>query len=297
MERLPDCGNELVLRSCTAGRSCKTGAMPLRRRVWEIVEFAREGDRVSRVFDVVIIALIIVNVLATILETVEPLGTRYGAAFFWFEWVSVAIFSVELALRFWSSAECAESGGWAGRWRWLRSPGAIIDIVAVAPAWLALLGGPALDGRTLRALRLMRLFRLFKLMRYHRTLRLMSEAVKERREELVLSLVLTMLLLLVASSLMYQVEHDAQPELFSSIPATMWWGIATLTTVGYGDLAPVTALGRLLGGIVAILGIGLFALPAGILSSAFSDVLQRRRMERQAEADAASNAAAGLEPS
>jgi voltage-gated potassium channel len=249
-----------------------------RHRIWEVVDHARLGDRASRAFDVSISLLIVVNVAAAVLETVDGVVARYAVALLVLELVSLKIFTIEFAVRWWASAE-REPGlpAWRSRLRWLRSGGAVIDLLAIAPTWLVILGGPGLDARTIRALRLMRLFRLLKVGRYAQTLRTLGDAIRERREELVIGLVLTGMLLLIVSTLMYHVEHDAQPDVFSSIPATMWWGIATLTTVGYGDMAPVTPLGRLLGGLSALLGIGLFALPAGILSAAFSDALRRSR--------------------
>ena len=133
------------------------------------------------------------------------------------------------------------------------------------------------DLRLLRVLRIFKIFRLFKIARYITALSLINRVMKDKREELVVSLIFTVFLLLIASTLMYHVENGAQPERFSSIPETMWWGIATLTTVGYGDMYPITALGKILGGVISIIGIGLFALPTGILASGFSEELARRK--------------------
>lgn len=131
--------------------------------------------------------------------------------------------------------------------------------------------------RFARALRLMRLFRLAKLTRYLRSIRLFGEVARDKREELVVSVFVLFLLLLLSSSLMYFVENEAQPDKFSSIPATMWWAIATLTTVGYGDLYPITGLGRLFGSLVAVMGIGLFALPTAILGTGFVEAIGKEK--------------------
>lgn len=131
----------------------------------------------------------------------------------------------------------------------------------------------------LRGLRIFRIFRLFKIARYLNALTLIRKVFAKKKEELVISPFATIFLLLITSTIMYYIENEVQPENFSSIPETMWWGIATLTTVGYGDVYPFTPLGKFLGGIIAIIGVGLFALPAGILASGFSDELSKGKSE------------------
>jgi voltage-gated potassium channel len=159
-----------------------------------------------------------------------------------------------------------------GRLRYMSSTMAIIDLLAILPFYLAYL---PVDLIVIRAIRLFRLFRLLKIARYLKALNLIQAVVRERKEQIYLSVMFIAFLLIVISTLMFYVEHDAQPQVFSSIPASMWWGIETLTTVGYGDMLPVTPFGRVLGGMIAVLGIGLFALPAGILSSGLTEHLQK----------------------
>lgn len=149
---------------------------------------------------------------------------------------------------------------------------AIIDLLAILPFYLPFVG---VDLRLLRMLRLLRIFRLFKIARYLKALNLMKRVFSKKKEELIIALIFTIFLLLIASTLMYYVENEVQPENFSSIPETMWWGIATLTTVGYGDIYPISGLGQILGGVIAIIGIGLFALPTGILAAGFSEELSQ----------------------
>lgn len=249
--------------------------MPLRKqRVYEILEVAREDDCTSRRFDIFIISLILLNVVAVVLETVEGIREPAGAFFFWFEVVSVAIFTVEYLLRIWS---CTAMPGYGhalrGRFRYALRPIILTDLLAIAPAYLTMF---AVDLRFLRALRALRVFRLLKLHRYSVALQTLSDVVVSKKEELAVTLGTLIILLLISSSLMYYVEHDAQPDDFSSIPAAMWWSVATLTTVGYGDVYPITPLGRLIGAVIAILGIGMFALPAGILGGAFVERLSGR---------------------
>jgi voltage-gated potassium channel len=162
-----------------------------------------------------------------------------------------------------------------GRIRYAFSLMAVVDLLAILPAFMPLIF--PLDLRILRFLRLFRLFRLFKLSRYVESLNTLDDVVRSKKEELLVTVVMIGMLLVFASSLMYIVETEAQPDKFPDIPSAMWWGVATLTTVGYGDVFPITALGKLLGGFIAFLGIGMFALPTGILASGFSEEIKKRR--------------------
>lgn len=230
-------------------------------------------------------ALIVVNVAAVVLETIPTLRASYAAGFYALEAASLSIFGVEYLLRLWTAGEHERYRGPLGRLRWALTPGAIVDLLAIAPALFLT------DLRMVRILRLSRLVRIAKLGRYSLALRTLRRVLIARLPD-VLSLSFVLLILLVlSSSLMYLLERDAQPDTFSSIPATMWWGIVTLTTIGYGDMAPVTAEGKLLGSFVAILGLGMFALPAGLLGGAFVEELGKaRRLNREQRAAAANSA-------
>jgi voltage-gated potassium channel len=149
--------------------------------------------------------------------------------------------------------------------------GAIVDFVAIAPFFLPLIF--TVDLRIMRLLRLLRIVRLLKLGRYSKDIQRIGHVFWEKKEELGVTLAFMTMLLVIMSTIMFYVEHVAQPEAFSSIPATMWWGLATLTTVGYGDMYPVTAIGKCIAGFFSLFGIAMFALPAGILSSGFSDMI------------------------
>ena len=253
----------------------------IRKRVYEIVSVAREGDTASRAFDLFIVALIALNVLALVIGTLPALSSC-RPLFRAFEVASVVIFTLEYALRIWSAVECGTlSHPIKGRLRFALSGMLIADLLAILPFYVTLFvpAAAALDLRVLRALRLMRVFRLFKLGRYSNAMRVLGRVLRDKKEELGIAVFVVLILLVLASSLMYFVENPAQPETFPSIPAAMWWGVATLTTVGYGDVVPVTALGKALGTIVSILGIGLFALPAGILASGFASEMQHEETE------------------
>lgn len=245
-----------------------------KQRVHEILDPAADGDRASRVFDVFIISLISLNVLAVVLETVEVIRQSVGTLLFWFEVVSVAVFTLEYILRIWSCIVLARfTAPVTGRLRYAIRPILLIDLLAILPAYLTML---PFDLRFIRAVRLIRIFRLLRLQRYSVALQTMTRVLRAKKEELILTLMVLLVLLLIASSLMYYAENEAQPDAFSSIPAAMWWGVAALTTVGYGDIYPVTPLGRALASVIAILGIGMFALPAGILGGGFAEQISRR---------------------
>lgn len=253
--------------------------MRFRKRLFEIVEKARPGDVASRIFDVSIMTLICLNLLAIILASVERLWLTYWEVFFWFELFSVAVFTAEYVVRVWS---CVEERAFrrpvAGRARFALTPLAIVDLLAILPFYLPFLG---VDLRALRVLRLFRLFRIFKMARYSNAMRLLWRVVVARRAELLITLFTMGILLVLASTTMYFAESEAQPAAFPHIPAAMWWAVATLTTVGYGDVYPITALGKLMGSVVAILGIGMFALPTGVLGAGFVAEIQKRKRPRK----------------
>lgn len=230
----------------------------------------------SKAFDLFIISVILFNVGALMLETVSTYHDQYESLFYRIELVSLLIFSIEFLLRIWVITEEEKyRHPLRGRLKYIVSFSAIIDLLAIVPFYLPFI--TSMDARALRVFRVFRVFRIFGLNRYSSSAELINKVIKSRSSELIFSFVIILKLLLVAATLMYFVEHKAQPDLFSSIPATMWWGIATLTTVGYGDMVPITLLGKVLAGVMAILGIGVFALPAGILANGFSEEMKHRR--------------------
>lgn len=249
--------------------------MSVRKRTWEIVEAAKAGDTASRVFDIAILALIFLNVIAVIVGSVQSVQERWRAFLDVFEIVSVLIFTVEYVARLWSCTVDPEySGRIRGRLRLALRAMSIIDLLAILPFYLPFLG---IDLRSLRVLRLLRILRVAKVGRYYSSLNLIKHVFQSKKEELVLTSALMGLLLVVSSSVLYYCENAVQPDAFSSIPATMWWAVATLTTVGYGDMYPVTLMGKFCASIIAILGIGMFALPTGILGAGFVEAIQKKK--------------------
>ena len=246
-----------------------------KHRIFEIIEVASSGDRISRIFDISLVCLIVANIIAVILSTVKPIQLELATVFYWFEFFSVVLFSIEYILRLWTATENKKfESPILGRLKYMFSPMALIDLLAILPFYLPML--IPIDLRFLRALRLFRLLRLLKMGRYSNAMKVIRSILRRKKPELAIVFVILLVLLIVSSSLMYYVENSAQPEAFGSIPETLWWSVCTLTTVGYGDVTPSTPLGKVCAGFIALIGIGMFALPAGILASGFEEETLRR---------------------
>lgn len=250
-----------------------------RQRVWEIVEAAKPGDKASRIFDLFMFTLIVLNVTAVIAGSVKSVEEAYGSQLRWFEDFSVAIFTIEYLLRLWSCVCHPEfARPITGRLRFALRPMQIIDLLAILPFYLEFL---VLDMRFVRVFRLFRLLRLAKLSRYSKTSQMLARVFTSRKEELLITASVMAVMLILASSFIYFAENEAQPDKFPDIPSAMWWAIVTLTTVGYGDVYPVTTLGKFLAAAIAVLGVGMFALPAGILGASFVEEIERQKVGKQ----------------
>lgn len=245
----------------------------LKQYVFSIIDETGKDKRANRIFDSIIVSFIILSVTAIILESYEGLQSRYSKAFWYFELVSVIVFTIEYLLRVWTAdLKYPNLSALRARWRFITSGFGIIDFLAILPFYLPFI--VRLDLRFVRILRVMRLLRILKLNRYTKALNIVSAIFAEKRSELGLTVMVTFLMLLMSSTIMYYLEHDVQPDQFPDIISTFWWAVATLTTVGYGDVYPVTGWGKFMSGIIALLGIGLVALPTGILSAAFIEKLE-----------------------
>lgn len=245
-----------------------------RVRLHEILEASHADDMVSKAFDAFIIALIILNVFAFALETVDTIAAVYGPQLEVFNVVSVGVFTVEYLARLWACVELPPMRhlpNWRARLRFARRPLLIVDLLAIAPFYLSFLF--AFD---LRVLRVLRLLRFFKLARYSPALQTLSRVMSNERNALYGAAIVMLSLLLFSATIIYFLERTAQPNVFGSVPDAAWWALATLTTVGYGDVVPVTYLGKLFGGLVMVFGLGMFALPIGILATGFSQESHRR---------------------
>jgi voltage-gated potassium channel len=239
----------------------------MRRRVHEILSDLRPGDGVARFVNLALLSLIAANVVASVVETDAEIAARAPRFFHWFEIVSVAIFTVEYVLRLWSAQR---------RLREATRPMSVVDLVAIAPFYLDLLLPGTFDFRFLRALRLMRLFRLLRITKLADAFAALARVIQAKRPALAVSLAVVVVAMLLAAGAMYVVEHRHPGTQFTSIPRAMWWSIVTITTVGYGDMTPVTGLGQVIAGFTAFLGICALALPVGIISSGYIDEVNRK---------------------
>jgi len=249
--------------------------LSLRKRLAAIFEDDDPREKWTRLFNWALAILIVANVSGIVLESVEPIRRQFSTELNAFEHVATAVFAVEYLLRVWASVDfhnaLYHSAFW-GRLRYMVSFFALVDLVAVLPAILGVFG--AAD---LRVLRLLRLLRMLKLVRHSTTFGVLGAVLREEARSIGSLLFILLLTIAISGSLMYLLEADEQPAVFSSIPAAMWWAIETLTTVGYGDMVPTTLAGRLLGGVVSIVGIGTLALFSGLITVGFLDQLKIHR--------------------
>lgn len=247
----------------------------IRKRLHDLLEAGHHaGDWVSTAVDTLLVGLIIANVIAFALETVDSIAVQYGTALWVFNVVSVLIFTVEYALRLWVCIDLPPLRGlprWRARLRFARRPMLVIDLLAFLPFYLSLFF--SLD---LRILRVLRLLRFLKLVRYSPALQTLGHVISNEKRALIGACIVMLSLMMFASTIIYFLEREAQPEAFGSIPAATWWALATLTTVGYGDVTPVTALGKAFGSLMMIFGVGMAALPIGILATGFTQEIRRR---------------------
>ena len=328
-------------------------------RMYEIIADPPEGDKLGNFVNSSILLLIAVNIIIGILETIEVLGDSYPEFFYWFEFVSVMIFSVEYIIRLWACPASEEfQGSIRGRLKLTFKPMPLVDLFAILPFYLQSFI-PGLDLRVIRVLRLLRLFRLFRVGRFAESFAMLGGVVKGKKEELIISVMVLAIMLIMSSSLMFLAEGNVQKDLFkidsqaqylkglsekkldpglrkhfkanqielskeifinavkpgtlwsirdqesdqkyfvhkleegnqlkitvrdtqfTSVPASMWWGIITITTIGYGDMYPMTDIGRVLGAIVGFLGICVFALPVAILGGGFMEEMERQEKRKQ----------------
>jgi len=246
-----------------------------RRQVHDILEVGGDAHPAGRVVNAFIVTLIFLNAIAFAAETVDDIAARYGPYLDAFNVFSVMVFSAEYVLRIWSAVDIpmlSRLPHWRARLRFALRPIMIIDLLAVLPFYLQ-----PFFPVDLRALRVFRLFRLLKLVRYSPALQTLGRVIADEYRALLGALLVILVLLLFASTAIYFLERDAQPDKFGSVPAAAWWALATLTTVGYGDVVPITPLGKILGGIVMLLGVGMIALPVAIIATGFSQESARHQ--------------------
>ena len=251
----------------------------LRRRLNPYFDDDAPQTRPVQVFNFLLAVLIVVNIAAVIAESVQSIQARYADAFWAIERVATAVFAIEYGLRAWTAVDRV-SGAFRhplwGRLKYLHGFFALVDLAAILPAVLGVLGAP-----DLRVLRLLRLLRMLKLTRHSKIFLLIWAVLRDEAQAIGAVLFVLCFILILSGSLMYMIEGEAQPEVFSSIPVSMWWAVETVTTVGYGDMVPVTALGRILGTLISVAGILSFAVFSGIVTVGIMDQMKLRREHYQ----------------
>lgn len=246
----------------------------MRRYLFDLLEIDNPDHMIDNWLEWILFGLISLNIVALVVETVDSIGVPYANFFHWFDITSLVIFALEYFCRIWScTLDSRYSKPILGRFKYATTGYMVLDLIIILPLFVHIIG---IDTRLFLILRILRLLRVLKLTRYSKNFARLVRVVKKKKGDLIAAVGLVLALVLMVSSVMYFAEHDAQPDKFPSIPAAMWWGIVTLTTVGYGDVFPTTTLGKLVCGFTTILSIGMVALPAGILSSGFQEEVQTK---------------------
>ncbi len=275
-------GNQTGMKEHTSqsvspeGEPQPSGYHRLRKWTYDLVQSPEIDSKAEQYVRAGIAILIMINVAAVMVETVEGVRADYAPYLLGLENFSVAVFTLEYLLRIWSAVEEPRYAHPVfGRLRYAVSFFALVDLFAILPFYLPML--TRIDLRTLRILRLLRLARLMKLGRYSRTARILVSILRNQREQLLMSMLVLAFVLVCSSTMIYYLEHEAQPDAFPNIPAALWWGIVTLTTIGYGDTYPVTVAGKICAAMISILSIGMVALPSAIIVSGFLNELEQER--------------------
>ena len=246
----------------------------IQKRTLEILDQSQDGDAISKICDFVIIAFVMLNIIGVILETMSDFEARYHLEFYIFETFSIAFFTIEYFTRLWAAGAMIDGESWRGRVRYIFSFNGLVDLAATAPFYLQIL----MPGLDLRVLRILRLVRVFKLSHYSTAIEDLFSAVYQERKAFVAAIYLLLIAVILTSSLMYFAETAHQPDKFSSIPDAIYWSLITLTTVGYGDVSPVTGVGKIIAVSTAFMGVCVVALLTGIVASAFANQITRRKV-------------------
>lgn len=252
----------------------------IRKRVFEIISKAEDGDRASEIFDWTIMTLIAVSIVSIILESFADINARYHSVFRVLEIITVAVFTIEYLLRIWT-ADLLYPKAKHPRLKYIFSFMALIDLLAILPFYLPFFSADLRFLRMMRLFRLFRLLRVFKLGRYMDALQVIVDVIRTSGPQLLMSVVICFFVMLFSAIIMYTVENPEQPEQFPNVISALWWAMCTLTTVGYGDVYPITAVGKFFASVISLVGIGIIAIPTGIIAAGFSQVIGREKRIRE----------------
>lgn len=252
----------------------------IKKRVFEIINKAEDGDRASQIFDWSIMALIALSIISIILESFAGIYERWHSVFQVFEVITVVVFTAEYFLRIWT-ADLLYPESKHPRLKYIFSVMAIIDLLAILPFYVPFISADLRFLRMMRLFRLFRLLRVFKLGRYFEALQIIVKVIKTSGPQLIMSVAICFFVMLFSAIIMYTVENPVQPEQFPNVISSLWWAICTLTTVGYGDVYPITHIGRLFASVISLVGIGIIAIPTGIIAAGFNQVISREKEESE----------------
>ncbi len=244
----------------------------LKHRIFEIINKAENGDTASSIFDWMIMSLIALSILTIILDSFQNIHDQFRTVFQVFEVITVIVFTLEYILRIWT-ADLLYPVAKHPRLKYCFSFMAIIDLLAILPFYLPFFSADLRFLRMMRLFRLFRLLRVFKLGRYVEALHIIVKVIRSSGPQLIMSVVICSFVMLFSAIIMYEVENPVQPEQFPNVISSLWWAICTLTTVGYGDVYPITPVGRFFASVISLVGIGIIAIPTGIIAAGFNKVI------------------------
>lgn len=257
---------------CDIARNNEGGEKEMKQKIYRIINADDTGYLPSKIFDIVIIILILESIISVILSTFSDMPIIIIRIISFLETFSIIVFTIEYVIRIWTSDLLyPQDGKIKSRIKYIFSFMALIDLFAILPFYIPFITN--VDLRMIRLFRLIRMIRIFKLNRYTTSLSVIGNVLLRKKEQLISSIFVVFILMIISSIFMYYFEHDAQPDVFENAFSGLWWAIATLTTVGYGDIYPITFMGKIISAIIALLGIGMVAVPTGIISAGFSEEL------------------------
>ena len=251
-----------------------------KKRAFEIIEIAAPGDHISRIYDFAGLFAIVLNLAVSMLLTFDSISNVYGSLLMDLEAITVAFFALDYVLRVWTSHFLRpDHSAPKALWKYVTSFSGLVDILSFLPYYLPIFFPSGVVA--FRMLRVLRIFRLFRINAYYDSLNVITAVITSKRPQLISSVYIIVVLMLASSLCMYSLEHTAQPDVFANAFSGVWWSVSTLLTVGYGDIYPVTTAGKIMGIFLTTLGVGMVAIPTGIISAGF--VEQHSRLKRMSE--------------